>query len=238
MTDLEKPLLELENVRAAYGPIEVLHGVDLTLRPGEVLALLGPNGAGKSTTLNVCAGLMEPTSGELRLAGRLVNGIPADELARRGVCTIPEGKGIFPNLTVRENLIMMSHTGTGLGGIQEIAFDRFPRLGERRSQLAGTLSGGEQQMLAMARALSTDPAILLLDELSMGLAPLVVRDLYEIVGQIAAAGIAVLIVEQFARVVLDVASEAAMMLNGRITRTGDPTKLEHELEAVYLGAGQ
>ena len=232
------PLLELEGIRAAYGPIEVLHGVNLALHPGEVLALLGPNGAGKSTTLKVCAGLVEPTSGEFRLAGRLANGIPADELARRGVCTIPEGKGIFPNLTVRENLVMMTQTGTSLRTIQEIAFERFPRLGERKSQLAGTMSGGEQQMLAMARALATDPAVLLLDELSMGLAPLIVKDLYDIVGQIAKEGIAVLIVEQFARVVLDVASEAAMMLNGRITKTGDPAELEHELEAVYLGANQ
>lgn len=232
----EDPILELENVRAGYGPIEVLRGVNLAVRPGRVLAILGPNGGGKSTTLRVCAGLMEPTSGEYRLAGRIVNGIAADQLARRGLCTIPEGKGIFPNLTVRENLLMMTHAGSNLSGIQEIAFDRFPQLGERRNQLAGTMSGGEQQMLAMARALSNDPAVLLIDELSMGLAPLIVRELYDIVAQIAADGIAVMVAEQFARVALDVADEAALMLHGQIARTGEPAQLERELEAVYLGA--
>src|SRR5882757_2362034 len=169
--------MELAGVRAGYGPIEVLHGVDFRVPQGAVVALLGPNGGGKSTMLKVCAGLLRTTSGDVRFAGTRVNGIPPDRLARLGVCTVPEGRGVFPNLTVRETLRMATQTGTSLGRIEEIAYSRFPHLAQRRKQLTGTLSGGEQQMLAMARALAVDPAILLLDELSMGLAPLVVEEL-------------------------------------------------------------
>lgn len=232
------PVLELGGVVAGYGAITVLHGVDLTLRAGEVYALLGPNGGGKSTTLKACSGALPLKGGELRLAGRVVNDVAPDTLARLGVCTIPEGKGVFPNLTVRENLLMMTHTGAALADIESVAYSRFPRLGERRSQLAGTLSGGEQQMLAMSRALGTDPAVLLLDELSMGLAPLVVRELYEIVAQVADEGVPILVVEQFARTVLDVADRAGIMLGGRIVREGRPADLEAELSAAYLGQHQ
>ena len=226
--------LELRGVRAGYGTITVLQGVDLAVPFGHVVALLGPNGGGKSTTLRVISGQLPVSAGDVLVAGRRVNGAAPDELARRGVCLIPEGKGVFPNLSVRENLWMATHTGTSLKAIEEIAFTRFPRLGERRRQLAGTLSGGEQQMLAMARALATDPALLLLDELSMGLAPLVVEQLYEIVAQVAKEGVSILVVEQFARAVLGIVDSVGIMLRGRITKFGAPAEIEAELSTAYL----
>lgn len=232
----DAPLIELVDVHAAYGPIEVLHGINLSVPQGSVVALLGPNGAGKSTILKVVSGLLPPTSGEVRLAGRVVNGASADELARIGLCTIPEGRGIFPNLTVRENLWMATMAGVSLAEVEEIAYARFPRLGERRKQLAGTMSGGEQQMLSMARALSVNPSVLLLDELSMGLAPLVVANLYEIVAQVSQEGVSILVSEQFARTVLGIAQYAAIVLHGSITRVGTPAELEDELSAAYLGS--
>ena len=231
------PLLELRGVRAGYGPIEVLRGVDLSVEEGKVYALLGPNGAGKSTTLKVCAGQIEPTSGDVCYGGHVVNGTAPEELARLGVCTIPEGRGIFPNLTVHDNLRMMTQTGVPFERIEEVAYQRFPRLDQRRGQLAGTMSGGEQQMLAMARALATEPAVLLLDELSMGLAPLIVGELYELVARVAASGVSILVIEQFARTVLGVADEAAIMLNGTIERVGPPDEIQHELSSAYLGGG-
>jgi branched-chain amino acid transport system ATP-binding protein len=231
------PVLELRNLRAGYGTIDVLHGVDLVLEPGQVYALLGPNGAGKSTTLAVCSGQIVPSAGQMLLNGREVNGVPSDALARAGVCLIPEGRGIFPNLTVTENLRMMTFTGHAtFSEVQEKSFAIFPRLKERRKQIAGTMSGGEQQMLAMSRALATSPAVLLLDELSMGLAPLIVEELYERVADLARTGLSILIVEQFAQAVLGVATRASIMLHGRITRTGDPTDIAAELTAAYLGA--
>jgi branched-chain amino acid transport system ATP-binding protein len=230
------PLVELVDVRAAYGTIEVLHGINLSVPQGSVVALLGPNGAGKSTILKVVSGLLQPTAGEVRLAGRVVNGASADELARIGLCTIPEGRGVFPNLTVRENLWMATMAGVSLAEVEEIAYARFPRLGERRKQLAGTMSGGEQQMLSMARALSVNPSVLLLDELSMGLAPLVVANLYEIVAQVSQEGVSILVSEQFARTVLGIAQYAAIVLHGNITRVGTPAELEDELSAAYLGS--
>ena len=233
-----QPALELRDVRAAYGRIEVLHGVSLVVPPGTVFALLGPNGAGKSTTLKVASGRMTPTAGCVHVAGSHVNGAAPEKLVRAGVCSIPEGRGIFPNLTVAENIRMMTYRG-GLSAndVQEQAFARFPRLGERRSQLAGTMSGGEQQMLAMARALATDPSLLLLDEISMGLAPLIVAELYELVGQLASEGISILVVEQFARTALAIADYAAIMVHGRITRVGQPQDVTDEVSAAYLGSG-
>ena len=231
-----EPLLELRGVHAAYGQIEVLHGVDLVVPPASVVALLGPNGAGKTTALSVACGLMAPTAGHVFIAGRDVSGVRAEELARRGVATIPEGKGVFPNLTVKENLLMVSYAGVDIRRVEEVAYARFPRLAERRNQLAGTLSGGEQQMLALARGLAVEPAVLLLDEPSMGLAPLVVEDFYRTVAQIARSGTSILVVEQFARIVLDVADVAAVMVNGRIRAVGHPAQIQSELSAAYLGA--
>lgn len=230
------PVLEVRAIRAAYGSVEVLHGVDLRVDPGQVVAVLGPNGAGKSTTMRVIAGLHRPTRGEVYMAGRRVTGARAEELARRGVCTIPEGRGIFPNLTVREHLRMATHAGVGLAAVEERAFARFPRLRDRRDQTAGTMSGGEQQMLAMARALATDPALLILDELSMGLAPLVVDQLYDVVRTIAADGVSILVVEQFARTVLSVCDVAAVMIGGRVTMVDRPAAVAAALSDAYLGA--
>ncbi|WP_280426264.1 ABC transporter ATP-binding protein [Nocardia carnea] len=230
-------LLELTGIRAAYDAITVLHGVDLSVRAGEVVALLGPNGAGKTTTLKVAAGVHPIADGELRLGGRTVNGVDPRDLARAGVCLIPEGRGIFPNLTVRDNLLMMSFTGRPVAEIEDIAFARFPILAQRAGQTAGTLSGGEQQMLALARGLATDPAVLLLDELSMGLAPLVVERLYEQVAEIARQGVAVLIVEQFAAAVLDIADTAAVLVRGRVEHRGPPDlELRNQLATLYLGS--
>jgi branched-chain amino acid transport system ATP-binding protein len=235
MPDAE-PLLELRDVHAGYGQIEVLHGIDLAVPPASVVALLGPNGAGKTTALSVAAGLLAPTSGHVLVAGRDVTGVKAEDLARRGVATIPEGRGVFPNLSVRENLLMATYSGIDIRRAEEVAYERFPRLGERRNQLAGTMSGGEQQMLALARGLAVEPAVLLLDELSMGLAPLVVEDFYRTVAQIAQSGTSILVVEQFARIVLDVADIAAVMVNGRIRAVGHPQDIQSELSAAYLGA--
>jgi branched-chain amino acid transport system ATP-binding protein len=232
------PALELRDVHAGYGTIDVLHGVSLTVPTGSVFALLGPNGAGKSTALKVASGQIAPNAGEVRLFGSSVQGKSSDALARAGVCAIPEGRGIFPNLTVTENLRMATYTGPPMSELEERAFGRFPRLRDRRKQLAGTLSGGEQQMLAMARALTTDPKVLLLDELSMGLAPIVVEELYEIVARIAAEEVSILIVEQFAHEVLDVAETAAIMLHGQIQLTGRPHQIAEELDAAYLGLAQ
>jgi branched-chain amino acid transport system ATP-binding protein len=227
--------IELIDVKAAYGSIDVLHGVSITIPPGMVYALLGPNGAGKSTTLKVASGRLHPTAGEVHFLGHKVNGRSSDRLARDGLCTIPEGRGIFPNLTVLENLRTMTYSGASLSDVEDRAYTRFPRLKERRKQMAGTLSGGEQQMLAIARAIGTDPKVLLLDELSMGLAPLVVSELYDVVKRIAADDVSILVVEQFAHEVLDVADVAAIILHGRIEMEGAPTDVADALQDAYLG---
>jgi branched-chain amino acid transport system ATP-binding protein len=232
------PLLELRGVTAAYGRIQVLHGVDLVVPRGEVVALLGPNGAGKTTTLLVATGQHPAASGCVHVGGHHVNGAKPEELARAGLCTIPEGRGVFGNLTVRENLVMASYRGRPAEQIIEAAVARFPRLGERIDQVAGTMSGGEQQMLAMARGLATDPGLLIIDELSMGLAPLIVAELYEIVAGIAREGVSILVVEQFARTVLGVADHAVIMQHGRVVAAGTPHDLEAELSAAYLGASR
>jgi len=234
---MSAPAVELINVTSAYGRIEVLHGVTLRVPAGSVFALLGPNGAGKTTTLKVVDGRQRASGGCVHIGGRHINGASTDGLTRAGVCAIPEGRGIFPNLTVAENLRMMTHIQRQLGfdEVQDKAYARFPILGERRTQLAGTLSGGQQQMLAMARAIVSDPALLLVDELSMGLAPLIVSELYEVLGQLAADGTAVLLVEQFARTALAIADYAAIMVQGRIVTVGQPEDLGDDVAAAYLG---
>jgi branched-chain amino acid transport system ATP-binding protein len=230
-------LLELRGVRAAYDGVTVLHGVDLTVAAGQVVALLGPNGAGKTTTLRIAAGVHPIQSGGLHLGGRDLTGAPPRDLARAGVCLIPEGRGVFPNLSIRDNLLMMTYTGRSLEQIEEFTFERFPVLGQHAARAAGTLSGGEQQMLALARGLATDPAVLLLDELSMGLAPVVVSRLYEHVAEIARQGVAVLLVEQFAAAALSIADHAAVLVRGRIALQGPPDDaLRAALSNLYLGS--
>jgi ABC-type branched-subunit amino acid transport system ATPase component len=233
------PMLELTDVRAAYGRIEVVHGVSLELPGGSCLALLGPNGAGKSTLLKVMSGRLPPTAGSVRLNGEEIAKASSEQLARRGVCTIPEGRSVFPNLTVAENLLMYTYRGRSVkvADLAEKSYARFPVLGQRRRQLAGRLSGGEQQMLAIARALFTDPRLLLLDEISMGLAPLVVAELYELVGQLVASeDITVVLVEQFAQTALTVADQVAVMVNGRIVRAGTPADVGDDLMSAYMGS--
>jgi branched-chain amino acid transport system ATP-binding protein len=231
----EPPILELCDIRAGYGPIEVVHGVSLEVPAGSVVALLGPNGGGKTTLLNVCAGTLTPTEGEVHFSGAPVTSVSADGRARMGICTVPEGRGIFPNLSVRENLLMATQVGVPMERIEDVAFAQFPRLGDKRKQLAGTLSGGEQQMLALARAFATSPKVLLLDELSLGLAPIVVAELYEKVRELASSGLSILLVEQFARTALPIADAAAVVLQGVIAHRGSPTEMEEALSASYLG---
>ena len=230
------PALQLESVSAAYERVEVLKGVNLSVAAGQVFALLGPNGAGKSTTLRVISGRMRPTEGRVYVDGHHVTNQPAEKLARSGLCSVPEGRGVFPNLTVAENLRMWTFRGVRRSEVEEAAYARFPRLAERRRQLAGTLSGGEQQMLALSRALSTRPKLLLLDEISMGLAPLIVAELYDLVGQIASEGIAILVVEQFAATALAVAQRGAVMTQGRIQMEGTPAEIAAGAGALYLGS--
>ena len=239
MPDLDPPLLELRGLRAAYGSIEVLHGVDLVVPGGAVLAVLGPNGAGKSTMLKVISGVLAPTGGSVLMEGLDVTGAAPEALARAGVCLIPEGRGVFPNLTVRENLLMDTFAGGGrsVAELEASTYERFRRLGERRNQMAGTLSGGEQQMLALARALSTDPALILLDELSMGLAPLIVAELFEIVRELAAGGCTIVVVEQFAGVTAFV-DQVAVLLHGRVHSIGSPAEVADQLADAYLGAAR
>jgi len=231
-------VLELQGVRAAYDEVTVLHGVDIAVPAGQVTALLGPNGAGKTTTLKVASGAHPVTAGRLLLGGRDLTGAKTKDLARAGVCLIPEGRGIFPNLSIRDNLKMMTFTGRPHAEIEELAYGRFPVLGANRARAAGTLSGGEQQMLALARGLATDPAVLLIDELSMGLAPVIVEKLFEQVTRIAAQGTGVLVVEQFATAALAIASQAAVLVRGRVARTGTPDEVRAELSDLYLGSSR
>ncbi|HEY9557493.1 MAG TPA: ABC transporter ATP-binding protein [Acidimicrobiales bacterium] len=229
--------LALYDVRAGYGRIEVLHGVDLALRRGEVTALLGPNGAGKTTALGVMSGLVTPQSGCRHVSGHHVNGADADELARVGVCHVREGRSVFPNMSVADNLVVAASAGADLGRLREVAYTLFPRLGERRNQLAGTLSGGEKQMLALACGLGIDPSVLLVDELSMGLAPLVVGELYEAVARVTEAGVSVLVVEQFATIGLRYSAHVYVMAHGQVTYSGPSTGALDAVHAAYLGGG-
>ncbi|MBI5089949.1 MAG: ABC transporter ATP-binding protein [Actinobacteria bacterium] len=230
-------MVEVSDLRAGYGGIEALSGVDVSVPTGGVYAILGPNGAGKSTLLSVIAGLHQPTAGDVHIAGVRVTGARCDQLARRGVCLVPEGRSVFPNLTVRENLWLATHSGTSLAAIESAAYAAFPRLGERCKQLAGTMSGGEQQMLALARAIATKPSLVMVDELSMGLAPIIVGQLYESIAELARNGLTVIVVEQFARTVLGVAERGALMVGGRIVLEGTTEELQGALTSAYLGEG-
>lgn len=236
-SELADPALEVRDLRAGYGGVEALHGVSLSVPARGVVAVLGPNGAGKSTLLRVISGRTPATSGSVWLRGQDVTGRSAERLSRAGLCSVPEGRGVFANLTVAENLRMWTHRpGAERKRIEEVAYARFPRLAERRKQLAGTLSGGEQQMLAMSRALTTDPDVLLLDEISMGLAPVIVAELYEVVQQIAQDGVPVLLVEQFARTALQVADSAVLVVDGAVVSQGTPEAVGELVVAAYLHA--
>jgi branched-chain amino acid transport system ATP-binding protein len=230
-------VLSLRDVRAGYGRIEVLHGVDISVPHGAVAALLGPNGAGKTTTLSVMSGLLSPTSGCRHVAGRHVNHAHAEELARLGICHVREGRSVFPNLSVTDNLTVAASCGASVERLTDVAFTLFPQLRDRRTQLAGTLSGGEKQMLALARGLGTDPAVLLIDELSMGLAPIVVGELYEAVAAVAEQGVSVLLVEQFATIGLRYATTAYVMAHGVVTYAGPSDGAADAVQHAYLGAG-
>jgi branched-chain amino acid transport system ATP-binding protein len=232
------PELRFSGVTAAYGRIQVLHGVDLVVPAGSVFALLGPNGAGKTTLLKGVNGRLRPTAGSVEVDGIGVRRPTPERYARAGVCAIPEGRGVFPNLSVRDNLRMWTYQGgVSRADAEEAAYRRFPRLKERRRQLAGTMSGGEQQMLAISRALVGSPKLLLLDEISMGLAPLVVGELYDLVSQIAAGGVTVLLVEQFVSTALHMATGAAILLHGRVHRTGTPAEMADAALGAYLSGG-
>jgi branched-chain amino acid transport system ATP-binding protein len=225
----------MEGIYAAYGRIEVLHGVDLRVPGGSVFALLGPNGAGKSTLLKVVNGRLRPTAGTVAVDGVTPARWTPAPLARAGVVAIPEGRGVFPNLSVRDNVRMWTYRGgLSTSEVEGRVYEQFPRLKERRTQLAGTLSGGEQQMLAISRALAGDTKLLLLDEISMGLAPIVVAHLYELVVAIAAGGVTVVVIEQFAETALGVADRAAIMLHGRVAHEGTPADMAEAAQSAYL----
>ena len=226
--------LSLRDVRVAYGAVEVLHGIDLDVPTGSLTALLGPNGAGKTTLLSAVAGLLPLRAGQIRWGDRDVAGTPADDLARSGMLLIPERRGIFATLSVRDNLEVFA----GRGADVTAAFDAFPVLGQRLHQLAGSLSGGEQQMLAMSRALLTQPKLLLLDEISLGLAPRVTRQLFDVVAELAAAGVTVVLVEQYLSDALRLADLVYVLSRGEVAFAGEPAELEgHDLPG-YVVTGQ
>ena len=228
--------LTVNGLRAGYGGTTVLHGVDLTVPAGAAVALLGANGAGKTTLLKTIAGTIATQGGSIALFGEDITHRPPEVRARAGVCLLPEGRGIFRNLTVRENLAMQNR-GRNVGAAEEQIVARFPRLGSRMQQAAGTLSGGEQQMLSLARALSTDPSLVLADELSVGLAPVVVDDILDAVSAMRAEGRSILIVEQYVRRVLDLVDYVYVLHKGRIVFVGEPQQCgDGTVFDQYLGA--
>jgi branched-chain amino acid transport system ATP-binding protein len=228
-------MLVLEGVTAGYGGTTVLRDVSLTVPDSSVVALLGPNGAGKTTLLRVASGLLPPWKGQLLLDGEDLTARPPHELANRGVCHVPEGRGIFPPLTVAQNLELFSPPGRERESIER-ACEVFPILGDRRSQVAGTMSGGQQQMLALARSYITNPGVVLLDEVSMGLAPIIVDEIFEFLERMAAEGTALLLVEQYATKALAIADYAYILGRGAVTFAGDAAELEGEdVFQRYLG---
>ncbi len=235
-----KALLQVEQLALAYGGIQAVKGVDLQVFPGELVSLIGSNGAGKTTTLKAITGGMRAQAGRIRYQCGDIAGLGAWDLVRQGLCMVPEGRGIFGRMTILENLQMGAYIRDGAAQIQadiDRIFTTFPRLKERRSQLAGTLSGGEQQMLAMGRALMAQPKLLLLDEPSMGLSPLMVDKIFEVIQGMAAQGMTVLLVEQNARRALQIADRAYVMESGLITLSGAAQNLldDPKVRAAYLG---
>ena len=233
-------MLTLEGVTVAYGAVEVLHGVSLRVEEGEMVCLLGANGAGKSTTVRTISGLLRPTGGAITFRGERLEGRPAHAILTRGIAQCPEGRRIFPEMTVRENLEMGAYVRGAAGARPddlERAFHHFPRLKERAGQLGGTLSGGEQQMLAIARALMSGPKLLLLDEPSLGLAPTMVSTVFKVIREIRRQGVTVLMVEQNAALALQMADRAYVMESGRIALGGPARDLLHnaDIRRAYLG---
>jgi branched-chain amino acid transport system ATP-binding protein len=236
---VEPPLLRLEDVHVAYGEIPALKGISMEVRAGEIVTLLGNNGAGKTTTLRTISGLLVPTRGTLTLEGEPLGGVPAHDVVLRGIAHVPEGRRIFNRLTVRENLVMGAYTrkDDGIAGDLDRVFTLFPRLLERVTQVAGTLSGGEQQMLAIGRALMARPRLLLLDEPSMGLAPVLVEQIFDTVRDINKLGTTILLVEQNAAMALSVAQRGYVIETGAIVLSGTAAELADnpEVRRAYLG---
>jgi branched-chain amino acid transport system ATP-binding protein len=239
-------MLKVRNLEAGYGPIKVLKQVSLHVSAGEIVTLIGANGAGKSTLLRALAGLLEPRGGEVVFDGKPIRGLPAERVVDRGIALVPEGRQVFAAMSVRENLLLGGYVAARRaqrredpGAALTKVFDLFPVLRERSAQLAGTLSGGEQQMLAMGRALMTDPRLLMMDEPSMGLAPLVVRDIFKAVARLREEGRTVLLVEQNARAALRVADRGYVIETGRLVLEGESDFLlsDREVQRAYLGKG-
>ena len=227
-------MLELRGIQAGYGEHVVLRDVSLTVQPGSVVAVLGPNGAGKTTLLRVASGLLRPAAGTVLLDGEDVTRARAHTRARRGLCHIPEGRGIYPTLTVRENLVLHSRPGEEAAAVDR-AIAAFPALGEKLRQPGGQLSGGQQQMLSLVRAYLTSPRLVLVDEASMGLAPVVVDQIFEFLAQIAASGTALLLVEQYVSRALALASHVYLLNKGGVVFSGRPQGIADDLFAAYLG---
>jgi branched-chain amino acid transport system ATP-binding protein len=233
-------MLKVEGLSAHYGGIHALQGIALEVPQGSIVSLIGANGAGKSTTLKAIVGLVKPSGGTVSWNGEPITGLPTKDIVSRGVCLVPEGRRVFPNLTVQENLTLGAYSRSDRPGIaadREKVLGLFPRLAERARQKAGTLSGGEQQMLAVGRALMTRPKILMMDEPSLGLAPLIVKMIFDIVRAIHAEGVTVLLIEQNARAALEIADYGYVLETGRITLHGPGRELlEHEgVRRAYLG---
>ncbi len=233
-------LLELKQLEVAYGGIHAVKGVDLKVDEGELVCLIGANGAGKTTTLKAICGLLPVKAGHVEYAGATITGMPSFALVRRGLAMVPEGRGVFGTLTIEENLAMGAYTRDDKAAVKhdlENAFRLFPRLAERRKQTAGTLSGGEQQMLAVARALMSKPKLLLLDEPSMGLAPIIVQKIFEIIRKISSEGVTILLVEQNAKLALEVSDRGYVMETGTITLADACTNLlaNDKVRQAYLG---
>jgi len=233
-------MLKVKGLQVNYGGIQAVKGVDLEVGQGELVTLIGANGAGKTTTMKAITGLKPYSGGDIEYMGQSIKGVPTHELLKRGLAMVPEGRGIFARMSILENMQMGAYLRNDSDGIQkdtERMFGFFPRLKERASQYAGTLSGGEQQMLAMARALLSRPKLLLLDEPSMGLSPIMVEKIFEVVREISAEGLTVLLVEQNARLALQAANRGYVMDSGLVTMTGDAKQMldDPKVRAAYLG---